>query len=786
MGPPSLLGRLLLAIKALLATAARAVTKPWQKPLKILAIIGSLLQLRVKPARKPKDDHDDTAQLPGDSNNNEEKPCIHEDDDGSQTNSTTPHEIISLDSSISCSLHPYPYIHNEKSRSSLSMSSVRAAHSAQAVASHQASRSSHNLGRPQLGTGPWTVGSPGAGDEEYTFGIKSPDQPNSPVTRYRSPVRGYSMSSPDLGSSAHNHQTLNLERQTSNISTSPPQSIQVLDPEEIGVSEDGEDGNPAAAPRLFHERIFPLPPDFFTRYENVQYADKKETELVIEPMTVEFKPKPHPPGWIPVLHPEGVLYWFHEEKKVVTENDLHDLEFLGQVTEDLATLDDFISANRIQLPPNITLALELTRDSERGCITTDYYYVDHDRRTIFFLDEFKANCFKISQEVKGVTSLAHIRAYLFFSLLYRYHIMLYPSTLPKVQEVAAESKDLIFHYIADTNNSTFSTSPFEPEELFQLLRVTDSMKGRVFIAYPRHKFYNWYGVPQRRLYRDQTVYGIMNKRASWLVKLLSPLLFFAPDIHLRNFHAVSVDGNIQGAVWVKGNETLNAEWQEFILYATVLLNANVAFLAIQSIDTQEGSYRSPVQVASYLSVVASIGSIVIGLLLVRQNRTRGKADVVSHSFLEERSYTTLGLETLAILYSLPYVMLLWGQVLRSYCMMSFLAAFAWHCLDSTEFFTRTIMISAFVVLSALVTWCVWVGWVHHEMEADEIPVGEPTPPADAAPGDVEKAEGPDRDDEKSLVAPSGPQSRQKQIWNWKTLAFWHLRQTMVDSEQTQV
>ncbi|KAH6917967.1 hypothetical protein BKA70DRAFT_1415993 [Coprinopsis sp. MPI-PUGE-AT-0042] len=780
--------------------AARAVNRPWQKTLKLLAVIGSLLRLcsRVRPGRKSKDD--DSKGPSGEFNDNEEKFSLNNDDNDRQNHSTTPtghptiydgpHEIIPLDSSISCSLHPHPYIHNEKSRSSLSRISVQAARSAHslAVVSHQTSRSSLNLARPQLGTGPWTVGSPGAGEEEYTFDIKSPDQPNSPVTRYRSPVRGYSMSSPDLGSSAINHQIMGLERQTSRISTSPPQSIQFLDPEQKGV---GEDGGPAVMPQLYHPRIFPLPPDFFSRYDRVKYAEKKETEFIIKPMTLEFKSKPHPKGWVPVLHPEGVLYWYNKDKKVVTENDLHDLEYLGQVTDDLATFDEFVSTNKIDLPSNITLALELTRDAATGSFTTDYYYVDHDRRTVFFLDEYDVSTFKISQEVKGVTSLSHIQHEL--EAQYWHHIMLYPSTLPQVQEAASELKDLIFHYIADTNSSAFSTSPFDSDELYKLLSVASDMKkmttthqigaasfiSRTMLVLARQKFYNWYGVPQRRLYRDQSVHGTTKKR-TWLIKLLSPLLFSAPDVHLHSLHKMWVDGIMHGPVWVKAIKKLNEEWQEFILYATVLLNANVAFIAIQSIDTQEGSYRSPVQVASYLSIVASIGSIIIGLLLVRQNRTRahGTANDVC-KFLLERSHPTLGLETLAILYSLPYAMLLWGMV-------SFLAAFAWHCFDLTNAATRTVMGAAWVVFAALVIWCVWMGWVHHDMEADEIPVGEPTPLANVPPGDKENAEGPDGDDEKYVAAPSRPQSRQKQRWNWKTLAFWHLRQTTVDSEQTQV
>ncbi|KAH6917962.1 hypothetical protein BKA70DRAFT_1554131 [Coprinopsis sp. MPI-PUGE-AT-0042] len=785
MSRSNLLGRLLLIIKALLGTAAKVLTKPWQKTLKILRVIGALLQLLswVRPARESKDD--DSKGLSGDFNDNEEKFSMNNDNKDRQNHSTTPtgnqtiydgpHGIVPLDSSIACSLHPYPYIHNEKSRSSLSMSGVRAARSArtQAAASHRASRSSHNLGRPYLGTETWTLRSPGGGKDKYTFDIKSPEQPDDSVTCYRPSVRGYSMSSPDLGSKEIYHRISGIERQVSRATTTPPQSIRPL--EEKGSAEDEK---PPKA--LFHERIFPFPPDYFSRYDNAQYAEKKETKLIIEPMTLEFKSKPHPPGWVPVLHPEGVLYWYNEEKNVVTENELHDQELLDQVSEDLETIDDFISANRIQLPPNITLALELTRDTETGSITTDYYYADHNRRIIFFLDEYDAGTFKISQEVKGVTSLVHIRHEL--EAQYWHHIMLYPSTLPQVHGAASELKDLIFHYIADTSSSAFSTSPFDPDELYKLLNVVNGMNNmstahqigaasfisRTMLVLARQKFYNWYGVPQRRLYRDQSVHGTTNKR-TWLIKISSPLLFSAPDVHLHSLNKMWVDGLMHGPVWAKAIMKLNGEWQEFILYATVLLNANVAFIAIQSIDTQEGSYRSPVQVASYLSIVASIGCIVIGLLLVRQNRTRahGTANDVCN-FLNERSHPTLGLETLAILYSLPYAMLLWGMV-------SFLAAFAWNCFDATNIATRTVVGTAWIVLAALVVWCVWMGWAHYEMEADEIPAGEPAP-AGAPENDRENAE-------KSWLKDVAIFLKKK--WKSNFLALWHLRRTAVGSEQTQ-
>jgi hypothetical protein len=52
--------------------------------------------------------------------------------------------------------------------------------------------------------------------------------------------------------------------------------------------------------------------------------------------------------------------------------------------------------------------------------------------------------------------------------------------------------------------------------------------------------------------------------------------------------------------------------------ATVLLNANVGFLAINTVD--KGG-RSLIQMASYMSLMTSLGSIVLGLVFVSRERT---------------------------------------------------------------------------------------------------------------------------------------------------------------------
>lgn len=62
-----------------------------------------------------------------------------------------------------------------------------------------------------------------------------------------------------------------------------------------------------------------------------------------------------------------------------------------------------------------------------------------------------------------------------------------------------------------------------------------------------------------------------------------------------------------------------------LLQGTVLLNANVAFLEIPYVG--ETPIAGASQLISYLSIVASVGTIVIGLMLIRQNRKSAQREV---------------------------------------------------------------------------------------------------------------------------------------------------------------
>ncbi|KIJ66523.1 hypothetical protein HYDPIDRAFT_86361, partial [Hydnomerulius pinastri MD-312] len=184
----------------------------------------------------------------------------------------------------------------------------------------------------------------------------------------------------------------------------------------------------------------------------------------------------------------------------------------------------------------------------------------------------------------------------------------------------------------------------------------------------RARFFNFHGQVGARLNIDHTVYRCTDRQSSVLLWFISWTLFFAPNVHLETLKTIWVDQTINYISWTKFLTKLDSEWQELVLYATVILNANVAFLAIPGVSLTPGSGpQTAAQIFSYISTSTSLGAVVTGLLLMRQTRTKPRETAAdAAAFMTRMSRSVFGTETIAILYSLPYGMLMWGFVLHVY------------------------------------------------------------------------------------------------------------------------
>ncbi|KAK0463706.1 uncharacterized protein EV420DRAFT_1519585 [Desarmillaria tabescens] len=133
----------------------------------------------------------------------------------------------------------------------------------------------------------------------------------------------------------------------------------------------------------------------------------------------------------------------------------------------------------------------------------------------------------------------------------------------------------------------------------------------------------------------------------------------------------------------------------------------MAFLAIPSVDEMGAGQQHHflVQVLCYLSVASSMGTIIIGLLLMSHHNAMKYVGVdVVTSFLERHWQMRLGFERLSIVYSIPYALLMWGMV-------SFLASFFLMCLESSNpTLLKVFVILALLLGTVLCLWCIYLFW----------------------------------------------------------------------------
>jgi len=458
-----------------------------------------------------------------------------------------------------------------------------------------------------------------------------------------------------------------------------------------------------------------ISPGQHSRYERGIYVTREYTYPTIPPLTYSFQTYVNnseviPVGWKKLVHPEGACYYVYGEKKYWTDANIMDEMMRDRVMSCIHDFEDFIRSQSIQLSSDVNIVFDIQRNDED--LYCGYYIVDHCTRSVFWLDTFEAQWFPVWFEVEGVTSLAHIQHEIISQ--YWFHCSLYPHSLPLSLENVDELRDILLYNISDIMTSYTSTVPYPLSELKDMMLLANNIRknpgalggvstfARLMYIFAEQRFLNFASTPSARLDRNRSIYHPPDQAETypWLMRVLSPALFSAPNLYYRSINKIWVDNLLHEAAWADFINTMNEEWQQLILFNTVLLNANVAFLAIQSIDNASGSPgRSPAQIASFLSIVASFGSIILGLVLARKHRAKAKATATDAAqFLRSWMRHQLGIATLAVLYSVPYALLMWGVI-------CFLVAFSFMCYSNSDILVRLIMSGAWLIVAILGFWC---------------------------------------------------------------------------------
>ncbi|KAF8190440.1 hypothetical protein BJ912DRAFT_965115 [Pholiota molesta] len=457
---------------------------------------------------------------------------------------------------------------------------------------------------------------------------------------------------------------------------------------------------------LRHSRIKPIKPQDIDRYDadRRKYCPSTSFDTTIDlPISPCTRPTPSQ-GWVEHVHPEGGRYFFLKEKRVYTDANVYDVKILDQAMDDISIITDFFSKNAIPLPEGADLVIDIQDDTQ-----TNYYFANHETRSIFFLDTYETNDISID-------SPGRLRHHI--ELQYWYHLMQYPNSLALSPALVGELKDIVLHFVGDSITSSTSTAPYDLEVLYKILDITTNLEtrgnsnavgsmsfvSRFMYIFASSRYWNYAGEAHARLDRAQSVYGKPTNQRNWFMKSISVLLFSAPKVHLKKLQQLWVDQIVYAPCWDQMFKQLNSEWQAQILLAAILLNANVGLLIIHGEDIHRGFTRSPAQISSYISMAANVGSIVMGLLLVKQ--TSNKRPIYDAEFvqtyLSKRLHPRMGLETLAILYSLPYAFLIWG-------ILYFLAAFCFSCFQSSDTSTR-IIVGTLCAPIVILSWWAYTSW----------------------------------------------------------------------------
>lgn len=400
--------------------------------------------------------------------------------------------------------------------------------------------------------------------------------------------------------------------------------------------------------------------------------------------------------WMPHIHPDGALYYFDSKRRIYTDADLSvedELEIINYYAERLLRQ----AREKAGFPCN-TCELVLERiDIHR----VGYYFVEPGKRCILWLTAVPS--WTITRNLERVQSYAQLKYAM--EAEYWTHCMFFPNNWTLTVIALAELEKMILHAIADSITSTTSVIPFDQEELAKMLDLTDRLKGgidepflhskcivaRFMGDFALAKFFNFCGQPGARLNSDQAIFNKQKPRHSVFIQIVSLCLFCAPCNYAKELDGIWVDKMINRVLWRQFIAKLNDDWCSLALTATVVLNANVAFLTLVVDDAVPRTF-------SHISAMTSVGVVILGLILVRQNQRKDQNSAEHANILLTRmSHPVFGTESLAIIYSLPYALLMWSMVF-------FVIAFACMVFRSATPVTQ----SAFSATGGLV--CIFVFW----------------------------------------------------------------------------
>ncbi|PIL23468.1 hypothetical protein GSI_14779 [Ganoderma sinense ZZ0214-1] len=419
--------------------------------------------------------------------------------------------------------------------------------------------------------------------------------------------------------------------------------------------------------------------------------------------------------WVSHVHPEGSVYF--QQENWFTNVWLYD----DQNLRDIDAALDLVRGKfrQLHLSPSryeICLDIDTEEDEETkkpvklGC----YYIWDRDTEEVFWLQGTESSFFYdgVGVKILGREHLRHAGGIGYWS-----HVYMFPHGRDLNIEQLHELRADITYYMFDKQTSKSSTAPYNKDDLNNLLDILKEIEATLSkevkkITRPQHivvvsrlketlcreRFMHFHGERYAQLDSDRSVYENTHRERSIIFNILTWMFFFTPPIYFEQLSRIWVDKKINYDRWRSFIGDLQDDWVASITPSTVILSANVGFLAIQSIDEPNGSPtrdRSMGQTVSYMSTLFSISNILACTILAWQHRRsehRYAEDAVS--YLVPRASSRWGIEKLAIIFSIPTTLFL-------FAVLTFFIAITWEAFHAANTSTRVIAAIAMSIIAVL-------------------------------------------------------------------------------------
>ncbi|KAI6031092.1 hypothetical protein PISMIDRAFT_20175 [Pisolithus microcarpus 441] len=448
--------------------------------------------------------------------------------------------------------------------------------------------------------------------------------------------------------------------------------------------------SPVTATAKIPKRVFtPFTASEVDRYNrgNLIQPSKEFPKVTAGKRTFDDTTTPNSAAWKACAHPEGALYFCDIRRRIYTDSDVRDDKTRRTIEKCILRLAHLAKPHSIIFPsPSLELVLELTKGKRKEC---RYYFVDGQKRLLFWMHDWVPK--KMYANLRGVKDPSHITddvvrlqcvaimiTEIALEMQYWMHCELYPHQRTFDTAIYRELCGLIIHANAESITSDTSLAPFESAELSKMMDIMRVLKdsteqvndplfcvvARFMCIFSRIHFLNFHGQPHARLDVDRTVYHspVRRRCTSILLRMLSLILFGAPWRYVETLRGVWVDETVNLPRWRAFVGNILNEWGGFTIYSTVMLAVDVSLLAIIHTDTT--TYQS----AKYMTEITD---------------------------------TVIGVDNMAIMFSVPFGLLIWG-------MASFLVAFLYLIFSSSYLPTLATTTPGIILVTVLVAWPVWV------------------------------------------------------------------------------